>query len=382
MIAGGLLGIFVPIFLYQLFDFNLRYVIYYYLIGHSLYGLTVAWGAKYLNKIGLRRSLKISIIWGSLYYLCFYFLDKYVGVDSNFLEHKNLIILLISLVIFTLTINRLLYWLPLHTDLAKFTNKRNRGKELSLMEATTVVIKSILPLVSGVILALYSYDILFLIAIIIYLLGFIPFAALPRTKERFSWGYLETWKEFFSKKRRRAIYAYMGDGAENAVGIIFWPIFIWEILNGNYFEVGALTSLIVVISIILQLIIGKFIDSKDKSKLIKYGSVFYSIGWIIKIFIATAFQIFITSTYHNLTKIFTRTPFDTLYYESAADQGHFVDEYTVIHEMAVQFGKVIILLFALVLVPYFSIQWIFLLAAISSLFINFLVSNVSEKKQR
>ena len=219
-----------------------------------------------------------------------------------------------------------------------------------------------------------------LIAIFIYLLALIPFMSLPKTKERFSWGYWETWKEFFSKKRRKVVLAYMGDGAENAVGVIFWPIFIWELLNGNYFEVGALTSLIVGVTIVLQLFVGKFTDIKNKDKLIRYGSIFYALGWIIKIFIATAFQIFITSTYHSLARIFTRTPFDTLYYESAADQGHYVDEYTVIHEMAIQFGKVILLLFALVLAPYFSIQWIFALAAISSLSMNLLVSGDEIRK--
>ncbi|MFH1822809.1 MAG: MFS transporter [Patescibacteria group bacterium] len=372
-VAAGLVGLFLPIFLYELFNLRIQYVIYYYLIGHLLYGLTVAWGCKYLNKIGLRRSLRISIIWGSLYYVIFYFLGRSVGVGEFMANQKIIILICFSIVVITL--DRLMYWVPLHTDLAKFTNKKNRAKQLSLIESTAIFLQAVMPLVAGWILIRYNYNVLFLIAIFIYLSSLIPFMTLPRTKERFSWTYRQTWREFFSKKRRSLIFAYMGDGAENVVGIIIWPIFIWELLLGNYFQVGALTSLIVGVTIILQLLLGKYADMSSKTKMIKIGSILYAFGWIFKIFIFTAFQIFIVSTYHNLTKIFARTPFDALSYEIAADQGHYVDEYTVIHEMAIQFGKVLMLILILTLTLFFNIQWTFILAALASLTMNFLADS-------
>lgn len=367
-IAGALLGLFLPIFLYELFDLNLKYVIYYYLIGNLLYGFSVAWGAKYLDKVGLKRSLLISIFWGAIYYFIFYLLDQ-ISSDSDWL----LALIILSLVF--LTIHRLMYWVPLHTDLAKFTNKKNRARQLSLMEATTVFLGAIMPLLAGWILFRHSYDVLFLIAIIVYFISLIPFTTLPKTKEIFSWTYLQTWKEFFSRGRRKTVLAYAGDGAESVAGVIIWPIFIWELLAGNYFEVGALSSLIVSVTVILQLFVGKFTDLSSKKNILKYGTLFYALGWIFKIFIVTAFQIFITSTYHNLARIFTRTPFDTLNYEKAADQGHYIDEYTVIHEMAVQFGKALMSVFILILILFFSIQWTFILAALASLTLNLLADD-------
>lgn len=372
-VSDALLSLFIPIFLYKLFNFDIKYVVYYYIAGHMLYALTVAWGAKYLNKIGLRRSLRISIVFGIVYYIIFYFLDKYSESSTFSFSYNNSIFLLIIAVIVVITITRIMWWIPVHTDMAKFTSKRNRGKQLSFIEASTIALGAFGPIFAGWILSGHSYEILFIIAIIIYLISFIPLASLPRTEERFSWTYWQTWKEYFSRKRRRAIIAFMGNGAEDVVGIAIWPIFIWELLEGNYFQVGALTSLIVVITVGLQLLTGRFADLFSKGKMIKYGSIFYAIGWVAKIFIATAFQIFIASTFHNFTKIFTRTPFDTLYYERAADQGHYVDEYTVIHEMAIQFGKVLMLILILILLPYFSIQWTFILAAMASLAMNFLV---------
>jgi len=233
-IAVNLVGIFIPIFLYELFDFEIRYVIMYYLLGHLAYGMVVAWGAKFLNKIGLRRSLQISILFGATYYVVFYFLEKYSS-SNVFIENKLSIFSFLGLAIIIITFNRVFYWLPLHTDIAKFTNKKNRSKQLSLIEATTVFLQAILPLIGGLILMKLDYNVLFIITIVIYLMGIVPLLKIPRTRERFRWGYLQTWKELFSKKRRRTVLAFFGQGAEDAIGVAIWPIFIWELLNGDYF---------------------------------------------------------------------------------------------------------------------------------------------------
>ena len=378
-IALALLGLFLPIFLYEFFGNSLERVIYYYMIGYALYIITVAWGVKYLNKIGLRRSIRISIIWGALFYFCFYLLNRF---EISLSGEAGLAYGFLGTSIFFITLHRIMYWTPLHTDVAKFTNKTNRGKELSLIESTTVFLTAVMPVIAGWIIVSHSYDILFLIAMIIFFISLIPLATLPRTKERFTWGYWQTWKEFFSQKRRRTVLAFMNDGAENAFTIIIWPIFIFELLNGDYFEAGLITSLVVVVTVVLQLIVGKNLDLKDKKNILKHGTWFYSIGWIIKIFISSAFHIFIVSTYHNLTRIFTRTPFDSLIYEKAADQGHFVDEFTVIHEISIGMGRIVILTIVLILLTQVSLNWTFVLAALATLGMNFLTEEEIVEKGR
>ncbi len=367
--ATGLLSLFVPIFLYELFDFNFQYVIIFFLVSHLIYSLSVAFGCRYLNKIGLRRSLQISIVWLVLYYLIFYLI--------NFLqisEKENIFLFLIAALLFV-TLYRIMYWLPLHTDLAKFTNKRNRAKQLSLFESLGTIALAVMPIIAGWILLKYNYDVLFFVSILVILCSFIPFSKLPKTRERFCWSYTQTWKEFFSKKRRKVVLAFLGDGAESAIGDVVWPIFIWELLQGNYFEVGALSSLVVAVTVFLQLIFGKYADKWDKSKMIRTGSLMYALGWIAKIFIVTGFQIFIVSTYHNFSKIFARTPFDALNYEKAADEGHYVDEYTVLHEVSINMGISMMFAFVLILSFFFSVEWSFILAALASLTMNFLGSD-------
>lgn len=96
----------------------------------------------------------------------------------------------------------------------------------------------------------------------------------------------------------------------------------------------------------------------------------YAIGWVVKIFVLTAFHIFVAGLYHSLTRILTRTTFETMFYELAADQGHYVDEFTVLREMAIQLGKVVTLLLVSIIALFFAIQWTFVIAAVSALLLN------------
>jgi YQGE family putative transporter len=280
---------------------------------------------------------------------------------------------LLPVLVLEVTLYRILYWLPYHVDFAKFTDKKNRGRQISLFMATAFVLGIFAPVVSGFLILRFGFDTLFIIAIIIYLMSGIPYLILPRTKERFSWSIKQTWRQLFSKSKRPLVLAYYADGAETTVGLIVWPIFIYQLLNGNYFTIGTIFSLVLGATAVMQILLGKFIDLKTpKEKVLKWGSVFYAIGWIIKIFVATAFQVFIVGTYHRIARIFIRTPFDAMTYEIAADEGHYVDEYTVLHEVAINFGKASMMGFAVLIALFLDIQWVFALAAIAAICLNLL----------
>lgn len=362
-IAVGLLGIFFPIFLYNLFGQNFQFVVLYYGIGFLLYLITLPIGTMILDDVGFRSALRASVFAGALLYTLYYFIE----VDTLYY--------MIPLALLLTTLYRLLYWVPYHVNFTKFTSKRNRGRQVSAVLATQVTLKVLMPVVAGVIITLYGFDVLFIIGIIVYLASGIPYLTIPRTRETYSWGYLETWKHFIKHIKHKATLAFIAAGAETMVGIVVWPIFIFELLNGNYFQVGLLSTFIVGVTVVVQLMSGKYLDKKAKKEsMLAWGSMLYSIGWIVKIFIITAFEIFFIGVYHSMTAIMARTPFDALTYEMAADEGQYIDEFTVIKEMALQVGRVIMTLLVLVISFYGEIQWVFLFAAIASLGFHFLRS--------
>jgi MFS transporter, YQGE family, putative transporter len=358
-IATGLLGLFIPIFLFNLFDQNLRTVAWFYLIGNFVYGATVMYGAKGLNKFGFRKALQVAAIFGVIYYSLFYFVN-----ENNFK-------IIVPLILTSLIMFRLLYWIPYHVDFAKFTNKKNRAREIGILGATSNMVAIFTPFLAGFIITRFSFQILFVIAIFLYILSIIPLFNIPRTREKFTWTFRQTWQKFFSRERRPEVLAFMADGAESTIGVIIWPIFMFQILNGDYLKLGIISTVIVGVTIVLQLIVGKYTDKNaNRKKLLRFGSTFYAIGWIIKIFIATAFQIFIVDAYQKLMKIFMRIPFDAMTYEKAADEGNYIDEFTVIREMAVNFGRGLMLLLVILSTFFVSIQITFILGAIAAMLFN------------
>ncbi|MCF7795122.1 MFS transporter [Patescibacteria group bacterium] len=378
-VASQLLGLFMPIFLYQVFGFNIVWVLFYYILKDVLYLISLPFAPKvFMNRIGLKNSIRLGVIFGSLYYVGFFILEKYTNsmevISGEFVPEAWLFTIILTIILI-LTLNRLTYWAPLHTDITKFTSKKDRGKQVGLMAVTQVILGALMPLAAGWLLMEFNYSFLFVVAIIVYLIALIPFSALPKVDEKFSWTYKKTWKEFTSKARRKLMIAYSADGAESGVRMVIWPIFMWELLNGNYLQVGIISSLVVVVTVAVQLIVGNYTDKVNRKKMLKYGTILYAIGWVIKIFIASAFQIFITSAYHNIANIFSRTSFDAINYENAADQGHYVDEYTVLREMAIQVGRITMSIVIILLVPYLSIQWTFICAALAVLAMNFMTDS-------
>jgi len=374
-IGNSLTGIFLPIFLFLVFGNRLSFVLVYYLICYSLYFFTVALGAKFsLNKLGIKKAIIISTIFGAVYFVALYLvtgqralMEAAPGMD------RTAIFVFLSISLLFTFLQELTYWVPVHTEMSELTDRANRAKQLAVLESCCIAFNAVGPLLAGWILAVYGYNFLFIISVFITLLSIVPLFYLPKSSERFSWSYRQTWKELFSRKRRKAVLAFMGDGAENVVSGIVWPIFIWEILKGNFFSVGAISSAIVASTVILELAVGKYSDNGKRDKILHWGTALYALGWLLKIFIDTAFQIFIVSTYHSLVRLFTRTPFDAMLYEHAADQGHYVDEYSVIHEMALMAGRILIIFLMLMLVPIFGIGLTFILAALSTLLMNLLI---------
>ena len=102
----------------------------------------------------------------------------------------------------------------------------------------------------------------------------------------------------------------------------------------------------------------------------KLSSLLYSLGWFFKAIVASGLHIFLVGVYHNFASVLFRTPLDVLTYEIAADEGHYVDEFTILREMSLNLGRVLMVVFSLVLLIFVNMAWIFIVAAIVSLLVN------------
>jgi len=357
--GAGLIGLFFPIFLYQYFGGSPQPMLWYFLINFGLSIFLVTLGAKLMKPLGLKRMMIIAVIFFAAYHAMFAFMDNFSNVW-----------LFLGIALLMNNIWRILYWTPFHTEFAEFTDKRHRGRTIAFLSSISSLVSIAVPILAAFVILKFGFEALFLVTAAIILSSVIPLFFAQPVYEEYSFGYFETFKKLFAKKRRRMLYAYMADGADSMVGGLIWPVFIFEVLKGDYLQVGLISTIIIIVSVVLQLVMGDLADHRSKKKLLRIGTMVYSIGWIFKIFVNTAFTIFIASTFHNFALIMMRTPFDALMYEKAADAGHYVDEYTVLRDIAITIGRALMIIAILILLCFVSLPFAFLLAAVAALFIN------------
>ena len=356
--GGHVFGLFLPIFLFQYYN-NIYIVILYYLLGSLLYFITLPIGARLMQDINLKNSIIISVFFRIIFFLAFY----------KFLDNPTLYFIVAVL---SITLMRNTFWLPFSTELALLTDKKNRGKQFSVIFSAAAILGIIAPMIAGFVLEKWSFGVIAVISLILSLVSLLFFSRLPENNEEYSWTFKETFQYLFHPFNRRMVIAYMSDGVIGIVKVLFWPLFIFTILDEQYRAVGLITGAIVLLGILLRLFIGNLLDRFKKTNLIKVGIALNSTAWIIKVGITSVFQIFVASTYHILAIIVLRTSLDTLVYEKAADRGHYIDEYTVIKEMALHLGKILGLLVIAFLLLFFPLQVSFIVASISVLFISLL----------
>ncbi len=359
--AAAILGIFVPIFLYETVGQQFHIVGIYYAIMAFLYLIFIIPGMHIANRIGFSHTLVLAGV-----------LNVAIFVIMYHLTPENLTILLAPLALLIAGF-RVFHWVPFHVDFTLFTNTGERGRLVGLSFATIAFLGVIGPILAGFIIANAGYQTLFAIAIALIVASTIAYIFVPETDTKFTWSAKETWSQLFSKKHRGIVVGEFANGAEIMVNVIIWPIFLFEILNGDVFEIGAVSTTVVAFTIVLQLLLGKKLDQTKnaKEKTLKVGSWLYALGWILKMFVFSAAHVFFVGLYHNIVKIFTKTPFSAIVYDMASEQGEFVDEFSVVREMAGQAGRATCLLIASALSFFIPIGWTFLIAVFASIALNF-----------
>ncbi|PCI18996.1 hypothetical protein COB64_04485 [Candidatus Wolfebacteria bacterium] len=356
-IGAGLISLFGVIFFFEKFGNSLENVIKLFIIVFLLYGFLVPLSARLIGRIGMKKMMIVGMPFLTLTILSLFFWDANP-------------ILFLSLYLVFVTLFRILFWLPYHVDFAEFTETGKRGKQMAVLINISQVVLGITPLIGGFIISSYGFSTLFFIAAVIVTTAIIPLFFIEDVKEKFSFGYLETFRNLFRKNNRSLLVAHASNGIQGAIGVIIWPIFIFAILKGDFFVVGVISSLTIFFILILRTFVGSLIDRWGKKRILKIGSLLSVTGWILKIFVNSGFQIFLADTYHNFGRVVNTLPFDVSFYDQAAENKHYIDEYTVIRTIALNFGRVVVLLISLPIIMYFGITATFIIAAIATLFMN------------
>lgn len=337
----NLLGTFGVIFFFQKFDKSILFLLFFYFLGSFFYIFLAPITGKIICKMGLKKS----IIFGSI-------LFAIINLTYILFEY-NVLWAIISCTILTL-LSRAFYWIPYHIYFASFTNKENRGFQISVIKDVVTIINIFLPIVASFFINRFGFNIIFIISIILHLISIMPLLKMDDINLKYSFNYFESFKKIFSKDFWHDSVLFFLEGAEGVSSVILWPIMIFLVLKNDFTSLGILSSAIILFTIITNLIIGKLSDKKSKKNIIKAGAILYSFGWFMKMFSFSSIQLFLSSLYHNISDSIIRVSYDSYWYDEDFKKGDYIDEYIVLRESTIHAGRSFMIIVTIVFMTYFN----------------------------
>ncbi len=357
----GLFGLFLPIYLYELFGGRLWLILLWAGTYFGLTTLALPLAAKLMNRIGLRATMMVGVVNFLLFFAVLLF-------DGSFSWQM---VALLSLV--THTAGHALYWIPFHVEFTRRVPRGSFGSALGWMVGATMIIGILLPAISGWVISHFGYSMVAVGSLLLVIASLIPIRSMHLPREHFDLTFGETWKTLFSKSQRTLLVTHAAEGVETAIGIIVWPIALFVLLGG-YEQIGVVSTFAAFLCALFQIRLGKITDHADDRRLLHAGTMLSAAAWLAKSVVTTTAQIVTACTFHSFALVLLRNPFETLMYRRAADAGHYVDEYTVLREAALCGGRALTL-FALIPLTYFFGIWIsFVIAAVATLYFNKIVA--------
>lgn len=196
----------------------------------------------------------------------------------------------------------MLYWPSYHADLAKYGVEKERGKEVGTLDTIGQFFGVIGPLIGGLIIGFFGFNVLFVVVSCVLLASTIP---LFTTKEKFisqeNFSYKNCFERLFAQRNRKNMWKFMGLG-EEIISFVVWPIFVFLIIK-NYSVIGGLISLAVLISIFVTSYVGYSFDNGNGKKILRKSLILHIILWFIRGFINTMAGIFLIEL---LVKLFIK----------------------------------------------------------------------------
>ncbi len=294
----ALINIFVPIYLYKL-GYPVYTIIFFYFLVSLSFVIFSYLGAKIVSRIGIKHA----ILWSTPCTVLYYLGLKLLG------EQPWLFFILPVLVSWGM----ILYNYGYHLNFIIHSEKKGRGMAISFIGILSAVVLVLAPLIGGLI-AYRSFTLLYLVGSFILILGTLPLFLTKDSYEKLSFTANGMFREIFSRKNRGMLISFSGYAIESIIGRVIWPIFLIIILI-TLQKTGLIVTLSMIFSVIVFYTIGKITDKYDRVKLLRVGTLFYTIGWIARIFANSPFKIFIVDSYKNIAEKILYVPWQAHSYD-------------------------------------------------------------------
>ena len=295
-LAGSMVSIFVPIYLYRL-HYSIRAILVYFLLSSVFWAITQAPLLRWAGHIGFNRSMGVSLFVEGLQILMLATIPRY---------HWPLWLIA---VVWGVSIS--LYWPQFRASFARSLLHRQIASAAGLSSALLLFALGIAPAIGGAIASWLGIGVLYVVSMLCFMAAALPLFVGPEIihDEPFSLRdvpWREAWRDFASDG------AYEIDGS---IAASIWPLLIFLIIP-SYIGVGLLSSVGVIASIVITLYVGRR-QIKKMSGYMNSGAGIVALTNAIRLAAQSVGVVAGINLFYGLGQALIATPYYSRYYHNA-----------------------------------------------------------------
>lgn len=296
-LAFGILGLYVPIYIYQLTQ-KLEFVFLFYLIRAVSYIFTTVPSAKLIGKIGPDANMLLSSISAAIYF------------NLLILAPNTPWALWIAPIFSALSTN--LYWLPYHTAFSTVSQKINLPANLRKVANISQLGKAFAPLAGGIIASQFGFNPLFLISIFLLIISALPLFLDNYNRHEPIFKF-KTLKRTIVKKENKPLFlSFIFQGARVSLDGVIWPLILFLAIP-SLTQIGGLTTITLLLSLLTINLVTKKIK-KFHWPVFGLGEIGRNIVWAVRGIFPFPLVIALSDPFYQVSSVFVSTARNFLIY--------------------------------------------------------------------
>ena len=307
----SLIGVFIPIYLYEL-GYAIDTIVLFFAFVFGIRILTDNVAAWLTGYYGPKHMMILSHIFLVLN------LALLLTLDS-----QNWPLLLIGV---THALASGFFFIAYHIEFSKLSSAKHAGSQIGTMYKVAKFASAVGPLLGGVIATVFNVPVAIIIALALIMASALPLSLSPepvRRKQHI------TWKGFPWKEAKWDLISNAGLGFDQMTYVVVWPLYIslFFFADNVYLGVGLVTSLGLAVAVITASLFGRVIDNGHGGMLMKCGVVLASISNFLRPVIPSATTVVIFNLVNDSLNSSVRMPYTKGMYQAASSHEGYRDAY-------------------------------------------------------
>lgn len=297
----GLVGIFVPVYIFNLTG-NFFYLPAFYALASLTAVLIFVFGASFLARLGVTRLV----------------------LFSNLVRILNLLLLLLasqnSVLIFAAAFFEGLiyptYWVAYHTIFAARGHDGSYGREIGWMGIFSHSAAALAPLIGGLAVALFGFPALYGLGMIVIFLSSFPIFFAGDHLGFHPLKPLEVIRGALAKEWRPLLAGLSAMRLEIVFTSLFLPLFIFTVL-GSYTALGGIVTVKLAVAVLVIMLAGSVVDRRGSRRVFPFAAGALSLYWLLLNFARSILSLTALNSYLGMLGPFYGISADSLYYSIA-----------------------------------------------------------------